>query len=118
MRLRKTYYTAFALRDGTICAVLETRKPRKHRYSRTPKIDADGIHSWLRYNFRRPIDFPDLQRVTWSSSIANCLNTKRIIRLKVEKRLDGIEKLLHSLVVRLDRLEQALARFPTDPSSS
>lgn len=103
---RPAYYSAHALRDGTIWFAMQTPKPRKTRHS-TPEIDADGIHNWY-------VDEEELDRLTeWAKAlrhgaVANCLNTKRIVRQQVEPKLDELLRQVSELNDRLARLEERL----------
>ncbi|GEM_PF-1863343 len=107
-RDHKTYYKVFALRDGTVTSVLETRKPSKRTLGREPKIDEDGV--FLEY----PTDaitfeeHTDAQRIQKHITIATAINVKRAVRKLVLPPLAAITEELSAIRRQLDRIERKL----------
>ena len=110
MRKRKAYYTVFALRDGTIHAVSQTRKPRKSSARPRPRIDEDGVHTWYMDNMVSAKDIAEWMRGSYHSTVATCLNTKRIVRERVESRLDEADERMGAMQEQLDRMEGKMDR--------
>ena len=103
---KKVYFHAHALRDGTIVLALPTKKPRKTRYE-TPSIDEDGIWRWY-VDEGDTGSYNDLRKTIWFCSVANCLNTRRIVRQQVEDKLAKVLDRLEAMQVQLDRIEKRL----------
>lgn len=103
---KPAYYSVHALRDGTIWFVLQGRKPAK---SQNPIIDEDGIYQW-HLDEVKPDELSDWGQCLLHSTVATCLNVKRIVRHQVEGKLDLILKRLDEISQRLDRLEQHAAK--------
>ena len=110
-RFRKVYYSVFALKDGTIYAVCQGRKPRKTRDSRAPKIDEDGIHTWYLGTPIAPFKMEEWERAAYHSTVSTCLNMKRLLRNRVECRLQNLERRVEELGGQLDRIEAKLDRL-------
>lgn len=105
-KTKKAYFSAHALRDGTIVLALPTKKPRNTRYE-TPSIDEDGIWRW--YVAEGNTDsFNDVGKTVWLSSVANCLNTRRIVRHQVEDKLVKLLDCLEAMQAQLERMEKRL----------
>ena len=111
MRLRKVYYTVFALKDGTVLFARPTRKPHRRRGSRGPRIDEEGICQWFPEKWERFDQMPDRVWTAFQSVVGTCLNTKRIIRTRVESRFDVLDQKLKEMGERLESLERRLDRI-------
>ena len=103
---KKAYFSAHALRDGTIVFAIPTKKPRKTRYE-TPSIDEDGIWRWF-VDEGDTASLNDVSRTIWFCSVANCLNTRRIVRQQVEDKLVTVLDRLEAMQAQLDRMEKRL----------
>ena len=108
MRFLPVYYSVFALKDGTVITPLPTRKPRKTKYSRAPKIDEEGIWRWYLEKRERLDDVPDRFWTAFVVNVGTCLNVKRIVRQRVESRLDSLNERLDAMRSQLDRIERKL----------
>jgi hypothetical protein len=106
-KFKKTYYTVTALQDGTILFAFQKRKPMKSSVRGHPKIDEDGIYDWYIEKQEEAQRYTDWGKGVHHSAIVNCLNTKRIIRERVETRLDRIESQLASIAEQLARIENS-----------
>jgi len=104
-KFKKTYYSVTALQDGTIFFASQTRKPVKSNVRGKPQIDEDGIHNWYFDKQEAVQGFTDWGKGVHHSAVVQCLNTKRIIREQVERRLARIEAQLASIVEQLARIE-------------
>lgn len=105
-KLKKAYFSAHALRDGTIVLAIPTRKPRKTRYE-TPSIDEDGIWRWY-VDDGNTGSYNDVGKTVWLCSVSNCLNTRRIVRQQVEDKLVKVLDRLEAVQAQLDRMEKRL----------
>lgn len=109
MRVRKAYYSVHALRDGTIWLAFETRKPRRRKHCREPKIDEDGIHRWLFTEKEEEVNrLSDWGKGVFYTSVATCLNMRRITREHVTTRLDRIEERIAGLQEQLGQVLERL----------
>jgi len=110
MRFRKVYYQVSAMHDGTILFVLPGRKPGSG-LRRKPKIDEDGVCKWhlgIWNNFR---DMDDKSWIAVMTTLANSLNLKRVLRERVQNRLDSLTTQLDRMQQQLDRLERMIGRL-------
>jgi hypothetical protein len=109
VRVRKTYYSVHALRDGTIWLAFETRKPMRRKRCREPKIDEDGVHSWFLTEKEEEVDrLSDWGKGVFHTSVAVGLNMRRITREHVTTRLDRIEKRMAGLQEQLGQVLERL----------
>lgn len=109
MRVRKAYYSVHALRDGTIWLVFETRKPTRHKHCREPRIDEDGIHDWFFTEKEEEVNrLSDWGKGVFYTSVATCLNMRRITREQVTRRLDRIEERIAGLQAQLGQVLERL----------
>jgi hypothetical protein len=115
MRLHKVYYSVFALKDGTVLVACPTRKPPQKRGSRGPRIEEEGICKWFPEKWERLDQMSDRQWTAFQSVVATCLNTKRIIRTRVESRFDVLDQKLNEVQEELGNLESKLDRLLVDP---
>ncbi len=100
-KFKKTYYSVTALQDGTIFFATQTRKPVKSNVRGKPQIDEDGIHNWYIDKQEVVQGFKDWGKGVHHSAVVQCLNTKRIIRDQVERRLAKIEAHLANIAEQL-----------------
>lgn len=105
MRRKPAYYLTYGLKDGTITAVLQTRKPLKKSLRRGEKIDEDGVYRTYVHECSDYQDLEDRHYVTRHVALAGRLNTRRAIRELVLPRLDEIASQLEAINQRLDKLE-------------
>lgn len=115
-RPKKIYWSAHALRDGTIVLAMPTRKPRKTAHE-TPSIDEDGIWRW----FDDEADtgtYNDVRKTIWFCAVTNCLNTKRIVRQQVEDKLVKVLDRLEAMQAQLDRIEKRLDAEPSGDATT
>ncbi len=108
MKKQNAYYKVFALKDKTIVLVLQTRKPVGPRGGPKPKIDEDGIHTWFPETAMDYQHLPKAAAASRHTTIATCLNLKRILRERVESRLTTVEGQLVQIAEQLTRLEDKL----------
>lgn len=104
MRPKKIYYWVSALRDHTILAALEKRKQGATKTRRAPRVDPEGIYYW---SFDTAKDFRHLteaQCAARHTTIATCLNIRRIVRERIERRLDDLNRTVTALTEQLARL--------------
>ncbi len=80
-----------------------------------PQIDDDGIYDWYFEKQDEAQRYADWGKGVHHSAIVNCLNTKRIIRERVESRLDRIESLLASIAEQLTRIRDQQGSISDGP---
>ena len=85
MKEKPAYYHVFALREKTVLAALQTRKPVGPQRGRKPKIDLEGIDRWYVQEAKDFRDLSEVRAATRLSTIATCLNLRRTVRERVEK---------------------------------
>lgn len=116
MRLKKAYYSAHALCDGTIYLGVQTRKPRPTRNGGEPQIDEEGIHQWFLDPVGERPHFNEFGNLLRNVCIATALNTRRIVREKVETRLTQLEAqqgMIQEQLLRIEaKLDELLGREP------
>lgn len=95
---KPAYYSVHALRDGTIWFAAQVRKPPKNK---KPKIDEDGVCRWF-LDETEPCRLSDSGKSVRHTAVAVALNTKKLIRDRVEKKLDLILKRLDDISERLE----------------
>src|SRR5690348_3137068 len=93
----KTYFTVFALRDGTVTSVLESKKPSKRSLCRGQKIDEDGVFCEYITDARTYEGHTDAQRIQKHITIAAAINMKRALRRQVEPRLSALARDVRAL---------------------
>jgi len=109
MRVRKAYYSVHALRDGTIWLAFENRKPTRHKRCREARIDEDGIHDWFFTEKEEEVNrLSDWGKGVFHTSVAMCLNMRRITREHVTTRLDRIEESIAGLQEQLGQILERL----------
>lgn len=109
MRARKAYYSVHALRDGTTWLAFETRKPRRRKHCQDPTIDEDGIHTWFFTEKEEEVNrHSDWGKGVFYTSVASCLNMRRITREHVTTRLDRIEERMVGLQEQLGQILERL----------
>lgn len=102
---KSAYFSVHALQDGTIVLAVPTRKPMKTKKSK-PSIDEDGIWRWFLED--TPDRFGDRGKSAWYSAVTNCLNTRRIIRQRVEPKLVELIDRLEAVQKQITRLEEKI----------
>jgi hypothetical protein len=103
------------LKDGTICAAGESRKPYRRPGQPPPYVDEDGCFAWYRADFRVPAKYDEANRIITMLAVVNRLNTRKLIREHVEKRLDLIEAELARLVAAVEDLANGQAGSTPSP---
>ncbi len=109
-RDKKTYFTVFALRDGTITTVLESRKPRQDQLRRGQRIDEDGVYQEHTTDARTYENHTDAQRIQKHITIAGAINTRRAIRNLLLPKLKEISEQLFAVQERLDAIDKRVRR--------
>jgi hypothetical protein len=104
----KSYFTVFALKDGTVASVLESRKPSKRALGRGKRIDDDGVYREYVTDATTYDNHTDAQRIQKHITIATAINVKRALRQLVVPRLDRLAEQVSALQAQLDRIEQKL----------
>lgn len=107
---QKTYYSVFAVRDGTIWHASTRRKPGGMPPS---DIDADGVFNTFVGKLGEEDQYTPVAKVVRGGTLATCLNLKRVLRNQVERRLAAIAQQLIDLKAQADRIEAALLKFAT-----
>jgi hypothetical protein len=110
MRFRKVYYQVSAMHDGTILFVLPGRKLGSG-LRRKPKIDEDGVCKWFLGTWNNFREMDDKNWIAVMTTLANCLNLKRVLRERVQSRLDSLAAQLGQVQQQLDRLECLMGRL-------
>ena len=79
-------------------------------------IDADHVIREYRYATKERQGGTESSRARIADLLANCLNMRRTARELVLPRLANVESALHSLLERLELIEQAPASSKHPPS--
>ncbi|HOW71085.1 MAG TPA: hypothetical protein PKY77_10830 [Phycisphaerae bacterium] len=108
MAEQKAYYSVFGLKDGIVWLATQQRKPVRSRTWGRPQIDEDGIYSWFVDKVGDGENMTDQAKVAKGTTIATCLNMKRVVREQVEPRLAALAQQVSALRVQLNRIEQKL----------
>lgn len=116
MRFRKVYYQVSAMHDGTILFVLPGRKPGSG-LRRKPKIDEDGVCKWFLGTWNNFREMDDKNWIAVMTTLANSLNLKRVLRERVQSRLDSLAMQVGQIQQQLDRLERIIGR-PAEADAS
>ena len=111
MRSQKAYYSVRAAKDDTICFAHATRKPRKTKGSRPPRIDEDGIWQWSHQSDEEVRTFTDWGKGVHHTAVVTRLNVKRIVREQIEPRLERLEQQIKTLSEQMNRVESKIDRF-------
>ncbi len=106
MRKQPVFFSAHALRDGTIWLAVPVRKPQNDR-----DIDAEGVCRWFIDKVGENPGLSDLGNATRNICIATCVNVRRVLREKVENRLDALEQSVTAMKSQLDRIEAMLTEL-------
>ncbi len=91
----------------------ETRKPRRYWGLHAPQVDQDGIWQVWIEDPERLTSYSDWAKGAWITSVATCLNMKRVLRNQIEPRLRAMQAQLEGLERKLDRLSGVLAKDGT-----
>lgn len=110
MRFRKVYYQVSAMHDGTILFVIPGKK-RGRPQGRRPKIDEDGVCDWHLGTWGNFREMDDKNWIAVMTTLANCLNLKRVLRERVQSHLDSLSAQLGRMQQQLDRLECLIGRL-------
>lgn len=105
---QKTYYSVFAVRDGTIWHASTRRKPGGMPPG---AIDADGVFNTFVEKLGEEDQYTPVAKVVRGGTLATCLNLKRVLRNRVEVRLTAIAQQLIDLKAQADRIEAALQKL-------
>lgn len=97
-RIRPVNYCVHTLKDGTVVACHTGRRPYHKKGQPKPFVDDDGCFGWFEADGSYPGSLPDSQRIILMLSMTQRLNTQKLLREQVEKRLERIEQLLKSLL--------------------
>lgn len=108
MRKAKSYYSVFALKDGTVWFATEKRKPRASRTRKQVRIDEDGIFEWYIESPGEQESFTQIAKIVRGATLATRLNLRRTIREMVQPSLVLFEERLRLIEERLDQLLQRL----------
>jgi hypothetical protein len=114
VRSQKAYYSVLATKDGTICFAFRTRKPRKTKGSRAPRIDEDGIWRWSDQSDEEVRSFTDWGKGVFHTAVVTQLNMKRILRHQIEPRLEQVEQQIKTLSEQMKRIESKIDRVLTE----
>ncbi len=114
MRSQKAYYSVDATKDGTICFAFQTRKPSKTKRSRAPRIDEDGIWRWSYPSQEDVRSFTDWGKGVYHTAVVTRLNVTRIVRERIEPRLERVEQQLKTLREQLNRVETKIDQLPRE----
>ena len=110
---QKTYYSVFAVRDGTIWHASTRRKPGGMPPG---DIDADGLFNTFVEKLGEEDQYTPVAKVVRGGTLATCLNLKRVLRNQVEVRLTAMAQQLIDLKAQADRIEAALQKLATAAS--
>ncbi len=108
---KRVYYWVDGLKDGTVCLAFVTNKPRKCNALPRQRIDEDGICRWYFTDPEEARRFTEWGKSVWHSSIATCLNMRRVVREQVEARLQRLEDSLSKVQEQLGRIEIKIDRL-------
>ena len=111
MGKQNVYYKAFVLKDGTVLVGMPSRKPGpKTLRNFHSNIDDDGVWWNIQENFKQIEDYKQEARLVVHSTIATCLNIRRIVREQITTRINRLEERLSAIETALARIETHLAR--------
>ena len=109
------YYSVFAVKDGTIWHASTERKPGRMAPG---EIDEDGVFNTFVERLGEERRYTPTAKVVRGSTLATCLNLKRVLRRQVEGRLAAIAQQLTELKAQADRIEVTLQDLAGTPKSN
>lgn len=103
-----TYYSVFAVKDGTVWLASTKRKPSGLRPG---DIDEDGVFNTFVDKLGEEDQYNQTAKLLRGSTLATSLNFKRVLRSRVEGRLAALDEKVAGLRTQVDRVEALLQQL-------
>jgi len=103
-----TYYSVFAVKDGTVWLASTKRKPGGLR---PDDIDEDGVFNTFVDKLGEEDHYNQTAKLLRGSTLATCLNFKLVLRTRVEARLAALDEQVAELRTQADRIETLLQQL-------
>jgi hypothetical protein len=100
-RKRPIHFWVQALKDGTIVFAAAQRRPYHKKGTPKPFVDEDGCFGWSLFNQPILAELTDTQRIIAVLSMTQKLNTKKLLREQIEKRLERLEARVEEILAHL-----------------